>query len=68
MIESAPDAAVPGVLEVRGEIYMENATFAAINAKQREAGKETFANPRNFTAGTLKQLDPSMKDVKVDLS
>ncbi|MGN6507762.1 MAG: NAD-dependent DNA ligase LigA [Tepidisphaeraceae bacterium] len=60
VIENAPDAAVPGVLEVRGEIYMENATFAAINAKQREAGKETFANPRNFTAGTLKQLDPKI--------
>jgi DNA ligase (NAD+) len=51
---------VPEVLEVRGEIYMENAVFQAINKQQEEAGKETFANPRNFTAGTLKQLDPKV--------
>ncbi len=48
------------VLEVRGEIYMDNADFLKINEKQRELGKETFANPRNFTAGTLKQLDPKI--------
>ncbi|HEY0008948.1 MAG TPA: NAD-dependent DNA ligase LigA [Tepidisphaeraceae bacterium] len=55
-----PGAAVPEVLEVRGEIYMDNATFLKINEAQRAAGKETFANPRNFTAGTLKQLDPKV--------
>jgi len=51
---------VPGVLEVRGEIYMDNPTFARINQEQTDAGEETFANPRNFTAGTLKQLDPKI--------
>lgn len=48
----------PQVLEVRGEVFMDNATFQRINREQEQSGKETFANPRNFTAGTLKQLDP----------
>lgn len=48
----------PAVLEVRGEVFMDDQTFIEINRKQEEAGLETFANPRNFTAGTLKQLDP----------
>jgi DNA ligase (NAD+) len=51
---------LPKILEVRGEIYMDNATFARINQEQVDAGEETFANPRNFTAGTLKQLDPKI--------
>lgn len=51
---------IPAILEVRGEIFMENATFQEINRKRAEAGEETFANPRNFTAGTLKQLDPKV--------
>ena len=51
------DGEVPAVLEVRGEIYMPNAEFQRLN-KQREAeGEAVFANPRNATAGTLKQLD-----------
>lgn len=48
---------IPGVLEVRGEIFMSRQQFAAINAQREEAGEEVFANPRNSTAGTLKQLD-----------
>ena len=51
-------ADVPSVLEVRGEIYWPRSTFNAINAKRAAAGEETFANPRNGAAGTLKQLDP----------
>ncbi|MGH7178753.1 MAG: NAD-dependent DNA ligase LigA, partial [Tepidisphaeraceae bacterium] len=51
---------VPRVLEVRGEIFMTNAVFQAINLARQEAGEEVFANPRNFTAGTLKQLDPKV--------
>jgi DNA ligase (NAD+) len=50
----------PKVLEVRGEIFMTNAVFQAINKAQQEAGEEIYANPRNFTAGTLKQLDPKI--------
>ncbi|MEX1015211.1 MAG: NAD-dependent DNA ligase LigA [Phycisphaeraceae bacterium] len=52
------DEDVPGVLEVRGEIYMAHDEFKRINDRRREAGLESFANPRNATAGTLKQLDP----------
>jgi len=50
----------PALLEVRGEIFMPNEAFAAMNAERDEAGLPTFANPRNATAGTLKQLDPKI--------
>jgi DNA ligase (NAD+) len=51
---------IPTVLEIRGEIFMPNLAFAAMNAERDEAGLPTFANPRNATAGTLKQLDPKI--------
>lgn len=53
-------SAIPALLEVRGEIFMPNEAFAAMNAERDEAGLPTFANPRNATAGTLKQLDPKV--------
>ncbi|MFN0135833.1 MAG: NAD-dependent DNA ligase LigA, partial [Phycisphaerae bacterium] len=49
---------VPATLEVRGEVYWPRAAFDATNRKREAAGLETFRNPRNATAGTLKQLDP----------
>ncbi|KPK80342.1 MAG: hypothetical protein AMJ81_12215, partial [Phycisphaerae bacterium SM23_33] len=56
--ESGSTQAVPAVVEVRGEIYWPVEAFNKFNAKRAAAGEETFANPRNGAAGTLKQLDP----------
>jgi DNA ligase (NAD+) len=50
----------PGVLEVRGEIFMPNDSFERINAERDSAGEELFANARNATAGTLKNRDPRL--------
>ncbi|MCI6589905.1 MAG: NAD-dependent DNA ligase LigA [Lentisphaeraceae bacterium] len=45
-------------VEVRGEIFMTRAGFAALNRAEEEAGHEPFANPRNAAAGSIKLLDP----------
>lgn len=47
-------------IEVRGEVYMDNDVFEAVNARQELVGAKIFANPRNCAAGTMRQLDPDV--------
>ncbi|MCY2954054.1 MAG: NAD-dependent DNA ligase LigA [Planctomycetota bacterium] len=51
------DGQIPGIFEVRGEVYMPNEEFQRLNKEREAEGEALFANPRNATAGTLKQLD-----------
>nr|WP_194247821.1 NAD-dependent DNA ligase LigA [Caulobacter sp. RHG1] len=50
----------PDVIEVRGEVYVELEAFAAFNKAAEEASQRTYANPRNFAAGSLRQIDPKV--------
>ena len=51
---------VPDVIEIRGEVYAPLAEFEAFNAAAEAAGQRTYANPRNFAAGSLRQIDPTI--------
>jgi DNA ligase (NAD+) len=53
-------AGIPVDFEVRGELLMPTASFKKINEERERNGLPTFANPRNFTAGTVRQLDSNI--------
>ena len=50
----------PDVLEVRGEVIMKKIDFASMNQRLLETSEKTFVNPRNASAGSIRQLDPSI--------
>ena len=56
-VDAGAGPAAPSRLVVRGEVYAPIADFHRFNAAQEEAGERTYANPRNFAAGSLRQLD-----------
>lgn len=47
----------PAQFEARGEVYMSKADFARLNEEVAARGEDRYANPRNLTSGSLKQLD-----------
>jgi len=53
-------AGIPEDFEVRGEMLMPLAAFRKLNEEREQQGLPVFANPRNFTAGTVRQLEPSI--------
>jgi len=52
------DRPIPKTLIVRGEVFLTKKEFARINKLQFKKGEKIYANPRNFAAGTIRQLDP----------
>ena len=51
---------IPGLLEVRGEVFISIAGFKEMNRRAAEKGEKLFVNPRNAAAGSLRQLDPRL--------
>lgn len=51
---------IPKLLEIRGEVYLGKAEFAALNERSVERGEKIFVNPRNAASGSLRQLDPTI--------
>ena len=58
--ERLAGAGWPPAIELRGEVYMEKAAFAAMNAAAEAAGQRTYVNPRNSAAGSVRQIDPTI--------
>lgn len=63
-LEDVPDRLAgtgwPEKIEIRGEVYINSADFAALNAAEEAAGRKTYMNPRNAAAGGLRQKDPAI--------
>ncbi len=58
--EKLKKTGIPAYFEVRGELLMPTAAFKKLNEERESKGLPTFSNPRNFTAGTVRQLDPNI--------
>jgi DNA ligase (NAD+) len=58
--EKLKKAGIPEDFEVRGELLMPTDAFKKVNEERERKGLATFANPRNFTAGTVRQLDANI--------
>jgi DNA ligase (NAD+) len=58
--DKSNQAGIPADFEVRGEMLMPVAAFRKMNEERERQGLSVFANPRNFTAGTVRQLEPSI--------
>jgi DNA ligase (NAD+) len=50
----------PDLIELRGEVFLDHAGFAAMNAAAEAAGGRSYVNPRNAASGSLRQIDPAM--------
>ncbi|MEK7566804.1 MAG: NAD-dependent DNA ligase LigA [Patescibacteria group bacterium] len=53
-----------GTIEIRGEVLITKKDFQKINTEQKKAGKQIFANPRNLAAGSVRQLDPAVTQLR----
>jgi DNA ligase (NAD+) len=60
LAKDAASVPLPAILEVRGEVYMDNEDFQRVNKEIEAEGEEPYANPRNLTSGTLRRLDPKI--------
>lgn len=56
----APEGRHEGAVEIRGEIYLPQKDFDALNEQQKKSGRQVYANPRNIAAGSIRQLDPKI--------
>jgi DNA ligase (NAD+) len=54
----------PGLIDIRGEVYMSDQEFIHFNKQLEHAGEKIFANPRNAAAGSLRQIDPQMTSLR----
>ena len=59
-LQALGQADAPAVFEARGEVIMTRSGFEKLNQAREAEGESLFANPRNATAGSLKQLDPAL--------